>query len=324
MCVARLHTIHQTSLMNLKNTTFVILILVNLCCLAYFGVLYQAGKIDFSAKNIFSTVSPQDVSQAPISYQTPRDMTFAGEQVPLSNPPVFERFDQALARLAYRHAFTSINFKKAARWFPQIVPILKKHKIPEDFKYITIVESNLSNLTSSKGAVGFWQFMPETAREYGLEVNAEVDERYDPIKSTEAAAQYFLDAHKKFNNWSLVAASYNMGMRGVSRKIEQQKVNTYFDLYLNPETGAYVYYALAAKYILEHPKEFGYEFAQQQGYPIIPLKKVAIQENIPDLATFAKAQQISYFTLKSYNPWLRQNTLTQKDSNKIYHILIPE
>ncbi len=308
--------------MNLKNIFIGFLILINLIFLSYFIFLNYDDLSSFP-KNLKKTGN-QTQSNAPKFYITPQKITFAGEEVPLEQPPVFERFDQALARLAYRHAFTSINFKKAARWFPQIEPILKENNIPDDFKYIAIVESNLSNLTSSKGAVGFWQFMPETAQEYGLEVNQEIDERYDPIQSTKAAAQYFLDAHKKFKNWSLVAASYNMGMRGVSRRIEQQKVNSYFELYLNPETGAYVYYALATKHIFEHPEAFGYADAKAQGYSIIKFKKLEIQENIPDLADFAKAQNISYFTLKSYNPWLRQNTLTLKDSNKVYHVLIPE
>jgi hypothetical protein len=310
--------------MNFKNIFIGLLIIINLVFLGYFIFLNSEGFSDFP--DTFKKIKPktQTLSNAPISYQTPQKITFAGEQVPLDNPPVFERFDEALARLAYRHAFTSTNLKKAARWFPQIEPILKKNNIPDDFKYIAVVESNLANMISSKGAVGFWQFMPETGKEYGLEINDEIDERYDPIKSTNAASKYFLDAYKKFKNWGLVAASYNMGMRGLSRRIEQQKVNSYFDLYLNPETGAYVYYVLATKYIFEHPEEFGYEFTQEQGYPIIKCKTVDIQENIPDLAIFAKSKNISYFTLKSYNPWLRQNTLTQKDSNKIYQILIPE
>ncbi|NJO01977.1 MAG: lytic transglycosylase domain-containing protein [Bacteroidia bacterium] len=232
--------------------------------------------------------------------------------------------DRAFAVTVYRHANTTLNLKRAKRWLPAITAILKKNNIPEDFKYLPVIESNLLNLISPQGATGFWQFMPETARQYGLEITSEVDERYHPIKSTEAAVQYFRDAYRIFNNWTCVAASYNMGMQGLKTKIEAQNTQNYYDLYLNAETSAYLFFALATKCVFEHPEKYGYAAAAQKQYPKVTFRQLEVTQSIPSLINFARSQQVSYLTLKEYNPWLQSNSLTLYRPNQRYVLLLPQ
>ncbi len=213
--------------------------------------------------------------------------------------------------------------KRANRWFPIIEPILKRNNIPEDFKFIALVESQLSNVVSPQGAAGFWQFIPATAKTYGLEINDEVDERYDVTKSTEAACKYFAEAYKQFGSWTLVAASYNLGMTGVQAQLDKQKVKTFYDLLLTDETSRYIFRILSIKEIISHPKLYGYLLRKKDLYPVIPTKKIVVDSAIHNLADFAIANNINYKILKIFNPWLRQNVLTNVDKKK-YPILIPQ
>lgn len=252
----------------------------------------------------------------------PDSIDFAGERTPLQISDVKERFERELLVNSNLDATTLLVIKRASRAFPVIEPILKKYGVPDDFKYLAVIESNLVNVVSPAGARGIWQFMPETAREAGLEVNDFVDERYHLEKSTEAACKYLLNAKFRFGNWTLAAASYNGGMNGVNKQIEIQKVTDYYDLLLNDETSRYVFRILALKEIMKNPDKYGFILAPEELYTILPFKKIVIDSTITDLAAFAKLQGINYKILKIHNPWLRDKKLLNI-SKKAYQIEIP-
>lgn len=252
----------------------------------------------------------------------PTSIDFAGEETPLQITDVRERLDRELLINANLDATTLLIIKRANRVFPIIEPILQKYNVPDDFKYLAVIESGLVNAVSPAGARGVWQFMPNTAREMGMEVNDLVDERYHLEKSTEAACKYLLDAKAKFGNWTLAAASYNGGMTGVNKQIEMQKVTNYYDLLLNDETSRYVFRILALKEIMKEPAKFGFAFNEQDLYASLPSKKITIDSSITDLATFAKDQGINYKILKIHNPWLRDKKLVNPNKKK-YELEIP-
>ncbi|MBN9283130.1 MULTISPECIES: lytic transglycosylase domain-containing protein [unclassified Flavobacterium] len=252
----------------------------------------------------------------------PANIDFAGEQVPMSLSDVKERLDRELLVNVNLHATTALVIKRANRAFPVIEPILKQYGVPDDFKYLAVIESGLVNAVSSAGARGVWQFMPETAKEKGMEVNEYVDERYHLEKSTEAACKYLLSAKDKFGNWTLAAASYNGGMNGVNKQIESQKVTDYYDLLLNDETSRYVFRILALKEIMKNQVKYGYDLPKEVLYQQIPVKKVEVTATIDDLALFAIEQGINYKILKIHNPWLRDKKLVVAP-NKKYTIDIP-
>lgn len=247
---------------------------------------------------------------------------FAGEKTPLQITDVRERLDRELLINANLDATTALIIKRANRVFPTIEPILQKYGVPDDFKYLAVIESGLTNATSSSGAKGIWQFMPDTAKEKGMEVNDIVDERYHLEKSTEAACKYLLSAKEKFGSWTLAAASYNGGMSGVSKKIEEQKVTDYYDLALTEETSRYVFRILALKEIMKSPEKFGFTLFSTDLYTRIPSKKIEVDSTINDLADFAKTQGINYKILKIHNPWLRDKKLINP-SKKKYELEIP-
>ncbi len=252
----------------------------------------------------------------------PNNLKFSGEKVPTNISDIKERIDRELLINTYWQSNGLLFFKRTNKYFPIIEPILKKHNIPDDFKYLALIESGLENVTSPAGAKGFWQLMPNTAKEYGLEVNSNVDERYNLEKSTEAACQYILDAYKKFDDWTLAAAAYNAGMNGISRKINQQKVNDYYDLLLNAETSRYIPRIVAVKEILSNPKKYGFIFDEEDLYTLTPTHIVKVDTIITNLASFANNQGINYKELKIHNPWLRENKLNNS-SRKQYQIRIP-
>lgn len=274
-------------------------------------------------KIVFSRPGPdQKHPLAVFTFEKPEGIDFAGEEVPLHIPDVWERLDYELHLNAYFHSSSIALIKKAHRWLPQIEKILRQHGIPEDFKYLPLIESGLENVVSFRQAVGYWQLRESTGKELGLEVNKEVDERYDPLKSTEAACKYLSKAYEKFGSWTLAAASYNMGMSGLSESIGAQGVNSYYDLLLNEETARYIYRLLAIKEIVEHPMKYGYDIPRSHLYRRIPTQTVEVDEDIRDLATFAKEQGINYKILKRFNPWLRKPELHVK-KGQIYKLQIP-
>lgn len=258
-----------------------------------------------------------------LSIRIPQNLNFAGEKVPVKNFIVREAMEKELIINTYWQAQTLLLHKRANRWFPVIEPILKQNDIPEDFKYIALIESQLSNALSPQGAAGFWQLVEPTARGYGLEISEEVDERYDVVKSTQAACRYFKEAYNIFHNWTLAAASYNRGMGGIAAAMDKQKATNYYDMLLTDETARYVFRILAMKEIISRPKVYGYLIRKKDLYPIIASKKISIDSSITDLALFALSQKINYKILKTFNPWLRLNSLTNPEKKK-YIIEIPK
>jgi hypothetical protein len=252
----------------------------------------------------------------------PTAVDFAGESAPLQVTDVKERLDRELLINANLHSTTTLIIKRANRVFPIIEPILQKYNLPDDFKYLAVIESGLTNAVSSAGARGVWQFMPDTAKEKGMEVNEIVDERYHLEKSTEAACKYLLAAKEKFGSWTLAAASYNGGMSGISKKIEEQKVTNYYDLALTEETSRYVFRILALKEIMKQPAKYGFRLFSSDLYSQIPTKKIEIDSTINDLTSFAMSQGINYKILKIHNPWLRDKKLLNPTKKK-YEIEIP-
>jgi len=252
----------------------------------------------------------------------PAKIDFAGEKAPLNISDVHERLDRELLVNANLDATTVLIIKRANRAFPVIEPILKKYGIPDDFKYLAVIESGLVNVVSPAGARGVWQFMPDTGKERGLEINDIVDERYHLAKSTEAACKYLQSAYAKFGSWTLAAASYNGGFGGVNKQITFQGVTNYYDLLLTDETARYVFRILALKEIMQHPVSYNFTVLPTELYPVIPVKTVDVTASIPDLAVFAKEQGINYKVLKIHNPWLRDRKLTVADGKK-YTMEIP-
>lgn len=257
-----------------------------------------------------------------ISFEVPKQLTFAGEPVPLDIPDVHERLDKELQINSYWHSNTMFLMKRANRWLPQMEKILAEYEIPEDFKYLPLIESNLMNVTSYKDAVGYWQILKSSGRELDLEITREVDERYDPLKATEAACKYLRRSYRKFGSWTMVAASYNRGMAGVDRAMEAQGVDSYYDLYLNDETSRYVFRILAIKEISEHPQRYGFKIDPSHLYQQEPLRYVEVDETVKSLVKFAKEHGTNYKLLKHHNPWLRDDQLTVKKGKK-YLIAIP-
>ncbi|MBC7607509.1 MAG: lytic transglycosylase domain-containing protein [Burkholderiales bacterium] len=269
-----------------------------------------------------STETKNKITHEGTSRFFPTAIDFAGEQAPLQISDVRERLDRELLVNANLDASTLLIIKRANRAFPIIEPILEKYGVPNDFKYVAVIESALLNAVSPAGARGIWQFMPETAKEKGMEVNEIVDERYHLAKSTEAACKYFLEAKARFGTWTLAAASYNGGMNGVNKQIEIQKATDYYDLLLNDETSRYVFRILALKEIMKNPDKYGFIVNVDELYVNLPLKKVTVDSSITDLAAFAKSQGINYKILKIHNPWLRDKKLLNP-AGKTYEIEIP-
>ncbi|MDH5475682.1 MAG: lytic transglycosylase domain-containing protein [Cyclobacteriaceae bacterium] len=256
------------------------------------------------------------------SIPIPDTLFFAEEPVPITIPDVRERLDRELHINTYWHNNTIFLIKKANRWLPQIEAILKEHNIPDDFKYLTAIEGSFRNDVSPKNAVGFWQFRKDAGKEFGLEITKEVDERYDPLKSTEAACKYLKKAFDKFGDWTLVAASYNRGMSGLKKAIDNQQVNSYYDLMLNEETSRYVFRILAIKEIIENPEKYNFEIDKAHVYHYEKVRYVEITESIDNLVVFSKSQNINYKLLKRHNPWLQKERLTVKKGST-YKIAIP-
>lgn len=257
-----------------------------------------------------------------VSYDLPKQLAFAGEPVPMDLTDVRERLDRELHINTYLHNSTIFLMKRAARWLPQIEVILKEQGIPEDFKYLPLIESALLNDVSPKNAVGFWQILSTSGKELGLEITKEVDERYDPLKSTVAATKYLRKAYAKFGSWTLVAASYNRGMTGLQKAINNQKVNSYYDLFLNDETSRYVFRLLAIKEIIEHPDKYGFKVDSSHVYQPEAVRYVEVDKSIKNLVDFSLSQGANYKLLKRLNPWLRDEKLNVKKGKK-YRIALP-
>ena len=299
-----------------KNLGVLVVIVLTLAIgkLFVFSVPEEVNNDDTNQKNISNEYRV-------FALNIPDNVSFAGEKVPLNIIDVKERLDKELLVNTYWQSQGLLFFKRANKYFPEIERILKEKGVPDDFKYLALIESGLVNVTSPAGAKGFWQLMPKTAKEHGLEVNKNIDERYDYIKATEVACDYLLKAHKKFGSWTSAAAAYNMGIRGVSRELNRQKVTSYYDLLLNDETSRYLFRVIAIKSIFENPKQYGFHYRDKDLYSMPELKQIKVDSTINNLADFAISQGINYKELKLYNPWLREIKLNNS-SNKEYKLQI--
>lgn len=285
--------------------------------------IFTSNSYDSSSQEEASAVNVGDLPQQirPVDLDRPFDL--AGERVPMDNFDVRERLDRELLVNSYWQSSTLLNIKRTTRYFPIIEKILAKNGIPDDFKYLAVAESDLMNGSSHAGAKGVWQFMENTGEFYGLEINKEVDERYHIEKATEAACQYIEGYKKRFGNWTMAAAAYNVGGTRLAKEVEEQKATSYYDLNLYVETSRYVFRVIALKEILSRPKDFGYYVEAADMYP--PLDDydiVKVEGAIESLADFAQQHNVSYRLLKVYNPWLRSGKLTNA-SRKTYEIKIP-
>lgn len=271
-----------------------------------------------------SQLPDSTVTNIYIPVELPTKLSFAGEEVPLEYYDVRENLDREILSTMYFHSQTIRYIKNAPRYFSIIEPILKSNGVPEDFKYLCVAESGFDvRAVSPAKAVGLWQIIESAAKEIGLEVNDEVDERYHIEKSTEAACRIFKSAYLKFGSWSLVAASYNGGRTFVVRQMTNQKMTSYYDLLFGEETSRYVFRILAFKLVMEEPEKYGLMINKDQLYPIIKTSNLEIKKPVTDWAAFAIEHGINYKILKMYNPWLRENYL-KNPTMKTYTLKIPE
>lgn len=257
------------------------------------------------------------------SVDIPDEMDFAGEKIVFDRYDLHERMDRELNSFTYFHSTTLLLFKRANRFFPLIEPILKQQGLPDDLKYLAVIESSLDPRAQSPAkAAGLWQFMSNSAPMYGLEVSPEVDERYNVEKSTAAACQYLKEAYAKYQSWSAATMAYNGGQGRISSELNKQNAADALDLWLVEETTRYYYRMLAAKLIFENPQQYGFIIKPDQLYKQMDFKKITVSEAIPDLNVFAQQQGITYAQLKDFNSWLRDRKLTNK-TGKTYTVLIP-
>ncbi|MDA3910442.1 MAG: lytic transglycosylase domain-containing protein [Bacteroidales bacterium] len=279
-----------------------------------------ADKPQTNNKNKTET---QELNYAVKQPTIPKTLELAGETVPTHLFDVYEAVDNEFVVNSYWHSSTIQTLKRAARFFPVIEPILESHGVPDDFKYLCVIESNLRNVTSPAGAKGFWQFMESTGKEYGLEINSYVDERFHLEKSTHAACEYLKKSYEKFGSWTLAAASYNMGSGGLGRRIKEQKVDNYYDLLLNSETARYVYRIIAMKYMMPEHEAYGFIIEDKFKYQPLETEIIEVDTAINSLVDFAFEHGTNYKTLKTLNPWLTNKYLINK-SGKVYEITIPK
>lgn len=306
----------------MKNTQTLLYIclvisLLNIFCFLFYFQKKETASLYPATTSFSSAVQPmtQDV-------YIPEAMNFAGEEVPLHRPEVVEAMRKELIVNTYLHSHTLQILKNAPRTFAILEPILKANGIPEDFKYLAVIESRLEPLiTSPAGAVGIWQFMKNTGKEFGLEINSEIDERYHLEKATQAAADYLQKAYNKFGSWTLTAAAYNAGTAMINKQMQLQKEDDYYDLLLGEETERYVFRILALKQIMTHPEL--YHFQMDETYPVEKTEIIEVKNSVKDWAAFAQEHGITYKTLKRFNPWLRKNTL-HNPQHKTYKIKIPK
>ncbi|QZT36272.1 lytic transglycosylase domain-containing protein [Halosquirtibacter xylanolyticus] len=310
--------------MSAKQITKVVLLTIITTLLTTFILLTAFIKRP-QADNYTITPTEQTVHAIPSvkAVPIPEIVTFANDTLPMDRDYVKESMDRELLVNSYWQSQTLILIKKSKRYFSIIEPILEKYEIPNDFKYLAVAESSLSEVAvSPSGAKGLWQMMGSAAKDYGLTVNSYVDERYHIEKSTIAACKYLKHAHEKFKDWALVAASYNAGRRGVLKQMEIQGATTYFDMLLNPETARYLYRIVAFKIIFENPEQYNFILQESDYYPLYDTYAITVKHSIKNFSTFAKDHGISYKELKYYNPWLRKPYL-KNSRQKSYQILLP-
>lgn len=282
----------------------------------------QSNAMTQNQSNAMTQSSDVSVLMPP---SVPEYVIFAGDTIDLTRADLRERMDRELIAFNFTHSTSVLMIKRANKIFPQVEPILKECGLPDDLKYLMTIESNLDpEAKSTAGACGLWQFMEASGRQYGLEVNDNIDERYNIEKATRAACKYLLEAYEKYGDWMTVAASYNAGQAGITRKLESQQVASGLDLVLVNETSRYMFRLLTCKMFFENPQAFGFKFVAQDLYPYIPPKKVVtVTETVPDLVKFAKDNGVTYLQLKQENLWLRDSSLKDA-SHRTYKVAIPD
>jgi hypothetical protein len=253
--------------------------------------------------------------------QIPSEIFFCGEKVDLKDEDVREKLDREILVNAYFQSSTVLSLKRSKRYFPLIEKIFKEENVPDDLKYLAIIESGLSQAVSPVGAQGFWQFMPFTAKEFDLEISNEVDERLNIEKSTRAACQYLKKANLILNDWLLTCASYNRGVGGVRSDMNWQGTDHYFDTDMNSETGRYVYRLLAVKLIFENPDLYGFDLKKMELYEPFKTKTITVKKTIPNIAKWSLSKGFNFKIITKLNPWLKGNHLTIR--KKCYQLLIP-
>ena len=301
----------------MKNKNHILIV-----TLLLFSAILLVGSSFLQPNSAFKSYGLSDPSKV-FALDIAEAYSFAGETVTLDEHDLRERMDKELLVNTYWQSNTMLMIKRSNKYFPTIERILKEEGVPDDFKYLAVIESGLENVNSPAGAKGFWQIMKTTGREMGLEVNSNVDERYHIENATRVACTYLKKAKKKLGSWTLAAASYNRGITGINRLLEKQQAETYYDLLLNSETRRYVFRILAMKEILSNPTRYGFVFEVQDLYTKIPVYTVEVDTAISNIARFAKTMGINYKQMKIHNPWLLQNHLNNK-SRKLYHIKLPK
>ena len=295
----------------MKNSILSILIGVA-CTLVILSITSASKDQPHPAETPPNTVKP---------FKLPRSIRIAGEEMPLSSLDVQERLDREILVNSYWQSNNLLMLKRSNKWFPVIEPILHEENIPDDFKYLALIESGLLNIVSPAGAAGPWQIMKSTGREKGLQIDNEVDERYHMEKATRVACSYLSEAYERFDNWTLAAASYNMGMAGTAKRLNEQQVNNYYDLRLNNETARYIFRIAAVKHIHENLNDYGYIYHNSEGYKLPVFDTVLVDGPVENWVDWALEQHITYKELRLYNPWIRANKLTNS-SNNTYAILV--
>ncbi|MDA9886816.1 lytic transglycosylase domain-containing protein [Flavobacteriaceae bacterium] len=286
-------------------------------------LLISLVLISFEQPNQTSIITYGEPSSFKVhALHVPSQVNFAGELMQLDEDDLMERMDKELLVNTYWQSNTLLMMKRANKFFPQIERILKEEEVPDDFKYLALIESGLENLRSPAGAKGFWQILRTTGREYGLEVNSNVDERYNIELSTRMACAYLKKAKERLGSWTLAAASYNRGIAGINRILKKQQADNYYDLLLGTETKRYMFRILAVKEIMQAPERYGFFVEDAQLYSPLEYRTVAVDTAITNIARFSKQMGVNYKTMKIYNPWLLQNHLNNK-SRKLYHIALP-
>lgn len=281
-----------------------------------------AGVFIGSSDSILLSKNDSLKAQSLRAPNVPDKVSFCGKEIDMRRYDRHEALDRELCFYTYNYATTMLIFKRANRFFPIIEPILKANDVPDDFKYLAVVESTLDpRVVSSAQAAGFWQILEGTGKQYGLTINESVDERFDVRKSTVAACKYLKAFYNKCGDWATVAASYNAGMGRISGELDKQDASTSFDLWLNSETQRYVYKIIAIKRVFESPSEFGFKIQPQDLYKPIACDEITVGD-VPDLQTFAVDHGVTFADIKRFNPWLRDRSL---DANgKSYKILVPQ
>jgi hypothetical protein len=268
-----------------------------------------------------TTIVLHDGTVAP---KIPQSVTLAGQTIDLSRYDLRERFDRELMAMMYMHSSSLLLIKRANRYFPIIEPILQSNGVPDDLKYLACIESHLDpKAVSSAKAAGMWQFMPETARQYGLEVNDQVDERYNVVKATEAACKYLKYAYSLYGDWTSAAASYNTGYGRVTRELDRQKATNALDLWLVEETQRYVFRILACKTFMENPRRYQFYVGREELYAPLALKDTVVTGTVSNWVDLATSLGVSYYDLKAHNTWIRSDSLSNKEG-KAYTISYPD